>query len=57
MKLAEGKITWCRGEQQSAVDYALVNALEREKVESVWVDEGREFSVNSDHNLLLVRHE
>ena len=55
--IAEGKITWCRGEQQSAVDYALVNALEREKVVSVWVDEGREFTVNSDHNLLLVRHE
>ena len=55
--IAEGKITWCRGEQQSAVVYALVYALEREKVVSVWVDEGREFSVNSDHNLLLVRHE
>ena len=55
--IAEGKVTWCKREQQSVVDYVLVNETEREKVVSVWIDEGREFSVNTDHNLVLVRHE
>ena len=31
--------------------------MAREKVVSVFIDEDREFSVNSDHSLLLVNYE
>ena len=55
--VAEGKVTWCRREQQSTVDYVLANEHARKKVMSVFIDEEREFSVNTDHNLLLVRYE
>ena len=33
--IADGNVTWCKREQQSVVDYALVNETVREKVVSV----------------------
>ena len=55
--IAEGKITWRSRGQKSAIDYALLNGKAREKVVSMWIDEWKEFSVNSDHNFLLVKYE
>ena len=36
--LADGKITWQRRGQQSAIDYVLVNVRATPKVKSVWID-------------------
>ena len=55
--VAEGNVTGCRRKQQSVVDYVLANELARKKVMSVFIDEEKEFSVNTDHNVLLVRYE
>ena len=55
--LAESKITWQRREQQSAIDYVLVNDNARAYVKSVWIGELGELGINSDHNLIIVRYE
>ena len=50
--LAEGKFTWQRREQQSAIDYVLVNGNARAKVKCVWIDEWGEFGMN----LIIMRY-
>ena len=55
--MAEGRVTWRKRGQQSAIDYILVNEKAREKVVSMSIDEDKEFGIASDHNLLLMRYE
>ncbi|XP_045111428.1 uncharacterized protein LOC123504733 [Portunus trituberculatus] len=38
--LAEGRVTWCaRNQEESAIDYMLVNGRMREVVDRMWIDE------------------
>ena len=50
----EGEITWGRGEQQSAIDYILLNRNIYKNMESMYIDEKQIQFDLSDHNLLEI---
>ncbi|XP_063861825.1 uncharacterized protein LOC135101590 [Scylla paramamosain] len=52
--LAEGRVTWSAREQESAIDYMLVNGRMREIVSHMWIDEDGLVDIVSDHNMLVV---
>ena len=47
-------MTWSARNQESAIDYVLVNGRMRERVARMWVDEDGAIDVVSDHNMLVV---
>ncbi|KAG0717650.1 hypothetical protein GWK47_054015 [Chionoecetes opilio] len=55
--LAEGRVTWSGRENESAIDFMLVNRKARERVRSMWVDEERTIDVASDHNVMVMEYE
>ncbi|XP_050718462.1 uncharacterized protein LOC126999703 [Eriocheir sinensis] len=52
--LAEGRVTWSARNQESAIDYVLVNGRMRECVSRMWIDEEGMIDIVSDHNMLTV---
>ena len=52
--LADGRVTWSARNQESAIDYVLVNGKMRESVARMWIDEDGVIDVVSDHNMLVV---
>ena len=52
--VAEGRVTWNARNQESAIDYVLVNGKMRESVARMWIDEDGMIDVVSDHNMLVV---
>ena len=52
--VAEGRVTWNARNQESAIDYVLVNGKMRESVARMWIDEDGVIDVVSDHNMLVV---
>ena len=52
--LAEGRVTWNARNQESAIDYVLVNEKMRECVSRMWIDEDGMIDVVSDHNAMVV---
>ena len=52
--IAEGRVTWSARNQESAIDYVLVNGKMREIVDRMWIDEDGVIDVVSDHNMLVV---
>ena len=55
--LAEGRVTWRARNQESAIDYMLVNGRMREAVTRMWIDEDGMIDVVSDHNMLVMECE
>ncbi|KAG0715737.1 hypothetical protein GWK47_000111 [Chionoecetes opilio] len=55
--LAEGRVTWIGRENESAIDFMLVNRKARERVRNMWVDEERTIDVASDHNVMVMEYE
>ena len=49
--LAEGRVTWCARNQESAIDYMLVSGRMREIVDRMWIDEDGTIDIVSDHNM------
>ena len=54
MTIAEGRVTWSARNNESAIDYVLVNKNMRESVSRMWIDEDGMIDVVSDHNCLIV---
>lgn len=52
-----GEVTWTRGNQNSTIDYILVNETMYDKFISMTIDEDKEIYDLSDHNLLTARFE
>ncbi|KAG0714930.1 hypothetical protein GWK47_013130 [Chionoecetes opilio] len=52
--VAEGRVTWNARNQESAIDYVLVNGKMRESVARMWIDEEGKIDIVSDHNMLVV---
>ncbi|KAK8402452.1 hypothetical protein O3P69_000692 [Scylla paramamosain] len=52
--LAEEHVTWSAREQQSAINYMLVNGRMCEIVSHMWIDEDGLVDIVSDHNMLVV---
>ena len=52
--LAEGRVTWSARNQESAIDYMLVNERMREIVDRMWIDEDGMIDIVSDHNMLVL---
>ena len=52
--LAEGRVTWSARDQESAIDYMLVNERMRELVTRMWIDEDGMIDIVSDHNMLVM---
>ena len=53
--LCSGKITWCRGNQKSTIDYMMSSDNLMNRVYEMIVDEERKYGLGSDHNVLLLR--
>ena len=51
--LAEGHVTWSARNQESAIDFVLVNGKMRESVTRMWIDEDGLIDIVSDHNMLM----
>ena len=47
-------MTWGAREQESAIDYVLVNGRMHEMVSHMWIDEDGMVDNVSDHNMLVV---
>ena len=52
--LAEGRVTWRARNQDSAIDFMLVNGKMLESVTRIWINEDRMIDILLDHNMLLV---
>ena len=52
-----GEVTWCRGTQQSVIDYVLANECMYNKLQDMRIDEERQKFDLSDHNLIEVKFE
>ncbi|MPC22530.1 hypothetical protein E2C01_015547 [Portunus trituberculatus] len=52
--LAEGRVTWCARNQESAIDYMLVNRRMREIVDLIWIDEDGMIDIVLDHNMVVL---
>ena len=50
----KGRITWTRGPQASTIDYVLCSEVMGNLIESVLIDEDKEYSVGSDHNFMVI---
>ena len=53
--LAEGRVTWSAGNQESVIDYVSVNGGMRETVSRMWEDEDDVIDIVSDHNMVAVK--
>ena len=53
-ELCSGKITWCRGDQKSTIDYMMCSNNLMNRVNEIIVDEERKYGLGSDHNVLLL---
>ena len=49
-----GQYTWTNGKQSSVMDYALCTESVYQVIHSLHIDEDRDISVGSDHNVLTL---
>ncbi|MPC24153.1 hypothetical protein E2C01_017229 [Portunus trituberculatus] len=52
--LAERRVMWCARNQESAIDYMLVNGKMHLIVDHMWIDEDGTIDIVSDHNILVL---
>ena len=52
--MADGKVTWRARENESAIDYMLVNEGARRNIRKMVIDEEGEWDINTDHNVLCI---
>lgn len=55
--IVKGKTRWGRRDQQSAINCVLTSESAEKEVMTVFIDEERESSLNTDHSLVLVIYE
>ena len=56
VKMTEGQMTWAGREDESVIDYILVNEHATKCVLDIWVDEDSLIDVSSDHNMIVVNY-
>ncbi|MPC42103.1 hypothetical protein E2C01_035716 [Portunus trituberculatus] len=54
--LAKGRVTWCARNQESVIDYMLVNGRMCEILDHMWIDEDGMIDIVLDHNMLVLEY-